>query len=126
MARWTAQYHNRVPGFQNQAANLGTTVHAALEHYVRAVYMEKSEQASLKLLISLFEIYYSINFGADRDESYAAGVKMLKDWFARNDLSDRTVLSVESKEFFDVPTSAGPIKFNFIIDRLDQLEEDVY
>lgn len=126
MARWTAQYHKRAPGFQNQAATLGTTVHAALEFYVRAVYIERSAEASLTFLLELFEIHYSINFGSDHGEAYAAGVKMLKDWFARNDLSDRTVLSVEQKLSFDVPSSEGVIKFNYIIDRLDELEPGVY
>jgi RecB family exonuclease len=126
MARWTAQYFKRTSGFQNEAANLGTTVHSALEHYVKAVYIDKEKEASLEYLLKLFQLFFTANFGSAEGELYIAGVKMLKEWFARTDFSDRVVISAEQKLSFDVPTSAGKIQFNYIIDRLDQIGDGVY
>jgi CRISPR/Cas system-associated exonuclease Cas4 (RecB family) len=54
------------------------------------------------------------------------GLQMLNKWFSRTDMEGREVLSCEQKESFEIPTSGGRIKFNYIIDRLDRIGEDEY
>lgn len=125
MRRWKAEYMDRVPGVGGTAASLGTTCHAALEDFVQR-YIKTGEWDW-----DVLEIYYQASFskifGFDRTvPEYADGLNMLHQWYRRTDLSDRTVISCEKKESFEVPSSEGKIKFNYIIDRLDQISETVY
>lgn len=112
------------------AANLGTSVHGALELYVKLVYLEKTAQPELKMLLDFFKLSYIETFGTNdiSTERYKEGVKMLKDWFKRDDLgqSNRTVVSCEIKSNFPIKTSLGDIPFNYIWDRFDQTGPSEY
>lgn len=90
------------------AANVGTACHYALEHYVRIVYIEKSAPASLDLLIELYEEGYAVTFGTfdSMHSEYEDGLQLVKNWFARTDLSNVEVLSVEQKRRTPVPSAA--------------------
>jgi hypothetical protein len=126
MKRWEAEYANRSRGLGNSAANLGSACHGALEDYVAKVYIEKLAVPSLDVLLGYYYTHTIALFGTPDHDMYEDGIEMLKGWFARTDLSEVTVLSVENKLNFDLPTSAGPITFNYIFDRLDQIDEDTY
>lgn len=125
LARYHAENILRTERPANSAATLGTTVHSALEIYVTKVYIEKTREPDLEFLLDLFSMFFARNFGTfDQDsDDYRDGIDMLKRWFGRTDLSDRTVISVEKKTSFDVKTTIGPIPFNYIWDRFDQLGE---
>ena len=125
MRRWKAENLDRVPGMGGNAASLGTTCHAALEKFVEE-YLKNGTWSWDDLSI-YYQFAFGTIFGFDSSvPEYDDGLQMLNKWFSRTSLDDRTVLSCESKESFDIPTSAGKIKFNYIIDRLDQIGEDEY
>jgi len=54
---------------------------------------------------------------------YEEGAKLLQKWLERQNWEGRTILCVEEKKSFQLPTSVGPIQFNFIMDRMDQLSD---
>jgi hypothetical protein len=132
MARWEAEYFHKGTGFQGVAAALGSSVHGALESYVREVYIEKKQPADFKLLIALYDIsWMSIHGSLEKGTpEYKDGWKMLRDWFDRGDLDQpgRTVLTVETKTNFILPIKKYglEIPFNYIWDRFDQLGEHEY
>lgn len=123
MARYKAESIDYSKGMGGAAASLGTSVHGALEMYVKSVYIAKTHVASLELLLDLFKMSYMTTFNtADLDtEDYSDGVAMLKAWFKRTDFTDRTVISAEVKTNFPINTSIGAIPFNYIWDRFDQV-----
>lgn len=102
-------------------ADIGTSVHYALEHYVKMVYIEKLAEPSLALLNSFYLKGFIETFDApDTDsDAFSDGEAMCKVWFDRTDLSEVQVLSVESKEYLSFPTSIGPMDLTYIFDRLD-------
>lgn len=114
----------------NSAAMLGTAVHGALERYVRDVYIDMKEKPDANLLRIYLVVSFMDTFGHadEHDPLFVEATEMCDRWFARmgDELSKITVLSVEDKQFFDLKTSAGTIRFNYIFDRLDELEEGVY
>lgn len=128
MARWEAENFHRGRGIANSAANLGSAVHGALEAYVTNCIMDHAFPATEKQLLEFFKMSYMSIFGtADFDsEDYTDGVAMLKAWIKRTDFSSFTVISCEVKENFPLDTSVGPIPFNYIWDRFDQLNEGEY
>lgn len=113
---------------ENRAALLGTTVHAALEFYVKTAIMEPKTEPTLTYLLSCFETAFQSFFGAEEKgtEEHKDGIKMCKSWHKRTDFSDVEVLSCEVKSNFEVPTSEGPLTFNYIWDRADKIKEGVY
>lgn len=124
MARYKAENVDRAARPANAAADLGTAVHAALEWYVKAVYIDKTKPASLQALLMLYRMQFMVIFDTVDPEAhdwYAEGADMLKVWFARTDFSNRRVISCEIKTNFEIPTSAGKIPFNYIWDRFDEL-----
>lgn len=128
MARWAAEYYNRVRGPGGSAADLGTTCHAALEAYVNMCYIaDERMPAEWKILEALYRKSFPILFGHDLSvPEYADGLQMLEAWFKRTDFSDREILSTERKERFGVKTTSGDIPFNFIMDRLDKIGDNEY
>lgn len=128
MARYHSENILRAERPPNSAASLGTTVHWALEMYVKAVYIDKTRPASLKALLELFRIGFATEFGTfDTDsDDYRDGVDMLERWYGRTTsrLAQRTVLSCEVKTNFMIKTSVGDIPFNYIWDRFDKLPGD--
>lgn len=131
LARYHASNFSRVNAprtDRDRASLLGTTVHAALEYYVKTAIMEQATEPSLEYLLLCFNTCFDDNFGSGERKSseYKDGNKMLQVWYKRTDFSDIEVLSCEVKENFEVPTSAGLIPFNFIWDRADKIKDGVY
>lgn len=124
MARYEAEHIIRGRGLSKGAADLGTACHGALEMYVKAVYLDKTHEPSKDLLTDLYKMSFMATFRTSDPSSlpdeYMDGYNMVTNWLARTDFSDRTVLSCEVKESFPVPTSIGPIPYNYIWDRFDQ------
>lgn len=122
MARYKAENIDYARGSSNRAADLGTSLHGALEMYVRACYIEKTHEPSLDMLITLFKMQYISLFGNDLQTiEFMDGVSMCEKWFARTSFENVTVISCEKKDHFDIPTSIGPIPYNYIWDRFDQI-----
>jgi len=131
LARYHAENILKTERPANKAADLGTTVHAALEWYVKAVYIDKTKPASLQALLMIYRMMFCTTFDTvdpDQHEMYAEGADMLKRWFARTDFSNREVISVETKTNFSIKTSIGDIPFNYIWDRFDRItdQEETY
>lgn len=126
-SRWYSENVLGGRGFQNPAADLGTACHSALEYYVKFAVMKKAQPATLETLLEFFQMFYLKVF-KDSDfvkPQYDEGVQMMKDWFKRNQSWDNfKVISAEQKKTFMVPTSAGEIPCNFIIDRLDSIDDE--
>lgn len=128
MARWKTEYFDRVRGPGGSAADLGTTCHSALEQYVKLCYFaDEPMPAEWAILEAAYRNAFPKDFGHDLSvPEFADGLAMLSDWFKRTKLDDREILSTERKENFEIPTSAGKIRFNFIMDRLDRIGPDEY
>lgn len=128
-ARFKAENVERSKGFGGVAASVGSTVHGALERYVKAVYLDKTEEPSKEALdqylkISYIEIFNSSDFTT---EEFADAQSMIDTWFGRTDVGEvHRVVSVEVKEHFFIPTSIGNIQFNFIWDRFDEVRPGVF
>lgn len=120
--RFAAETLHRTPGMGGRAADLGSVCHSALEGYVQAVYIDKTTAPGLAHLLKFYETYYMAIMGAPSGAEYEDGVQMLSNWYPRSaELDDgRKIINLETKENFTVKTSAGPITFNYIFDRLDR------
>lgn len=126
-ARWLAENSKYTPrSGGNGPANTGTACHYACEHYVQAVYVKKTHEPSLELLIMFYKIGFEEAFGsADFSiPEYKDGKQMLENWYNRTDLSDVTILSTEKKDYIEIKTSDGIKKYNYIWDRCDLIERD--
>ena len=109
----------------NDPADVGTACHGALENYVREVYQLKSTPESFALLESYFKVSYADVFGVldTEAETYRDGIRMLKRWYDRTDLSDVEIVSMEFKDKHMFKTPQGEKRLTFIIDRVDYFEE---
>lgn len=130
MARWKVENFDRTPQFSSEPANIGTSVHYALEHFVHDVYLEKKygwdqvQHLTAYYQIGYVETFNSTNFDTD---AFRDGAALVAKWYDRNRSGLRnTVLSCEVKENFIIKTSAGEIPVNFIWDRADQIDDDTY
>lgn len=128
LARYHAENIVYARSAPNDAARGGTSVHGALEPFVKLCYIDKTHEPTLELLLDLYKISYATTFGTSEFTSdvFKDGTKMLKAWHERTDFSTFSVLSVEVKEAIQIPTSLGKKPFNYIFDRLDQLDEHEY
>lgn len=118
-ARYKATNIEYTPDLSSSAADLGTAVHAALESWVKS---DDYKGASLAKLKEHWKTAYNSIF--TEQTRFKEGEAMLKSWFARSNLTEgRTILSTEQKKNFKLKTSAGEIPFNYICDRVDQLED---
>lgn len=128
LARFKAQHIDRASGFGGTAASLGSSVHGALELYVKNCIMEPKMPATYEILLDFFKMSYMEVFQTSDTNTieFLEGMEMLKRWHARTDFTTFKVISCELKENFTLKTSIGDIPFNYIWDRHDQLEEKVY
>jgi hypothetical protein len=126
LLRYKAEQIDRVPDIDKDAARAGSAVHGALELFVTMVYINKTHQRELKLLIELYGMSFLKTFGYldHTSEIYVEGVEMLDKWYERDHLANRQVLSCEIKKSFPIKTSIGDIPFNYILDRFDKLSGD--
>jgi hypothetical protein len=130
MERWKAENFYKTPQQDSEPAGVGTSVHYALEHFVRDVYIEeKYGWDEIKHLNSYYQLGYIDTFGSTDFESdaYKDGASLVAKWYDynRSGLTHK-VLSCEVKESFNIPTSAGDIPFNYIWDRADQRDETTF
>lgn len=137
MARYAAENMGKNRTGSGAPAQLGTACHNALEDYVKTCHMDRegSERAepTLKYLIDLYRMHFMVEFDAIDPEGdmYEDGLEMMKNWHARTDFTGFTVYSVEEKKPFPVTVTDNDgvqhsIPFNYIFDRLDQLDETTY
>lgn len=124
-SRWVVENAERSKGIGNSAASTGTACHGALEEYVKACYLEGREPPTLELLLDFFKLSYAQTFNSFdySTPEYLDGLQMLTDWHGKMNFDGFRVLLCETKLNFEIPTSAGPITFNYIFDRFDQLSE---
>lgn len=138
LALYHAKHFERVPeSGKKEPAKRGTTVHYALQHFVKAVCIDKTASwDDKKLLRKLYDEGYVLTFATcDRTTSwYQSGWKMVLRWHARTDLSDVEVLSVEEKRRTPVPSArydrrkpaaqqsktSGIVPLTYIWDRCDR------
>jgi RecB family exonuclease len=127
-ARYKAEFIERGKGQSNSAATLGSSVHGALEMYVKNCVMESKFPATVKQLLDFFKMSYMKEFDTVElsGEDYEDGVEMLQRWHKRTSWDGVTVLSVEVKTNFPIQTSIGDIPFNYIWDRFDKVGEREY
>lgn len=121
-ARYKASYTDRASDIQNNAANLGSACHEALELWVNTGQYKAPwpdimarEKAMNVIWNSVYYDYFST------PEFFEDGWEMLRHWLQREDWEGRAVISTEQKNSFMIPTSRGDLQFNYIIDRMDQL-----
>lgn len=128
LARWVAEYYHRATQPGGVAANLGTAVHGGLELYVKACYIEKSHEPSLKLLLDLYKMSYMQTFDSANlaTPEFMDGAEMTEKWYKRTNFDGFEVLSAERKDTFPIKTSVGDIPFNYIWDRADRLGDREY
>lgn len=128
-ARFKAENVDKVKGIGNNAASTGSTVHGALELYVKVVYIDKTEEPSKALLDTFLKLSYTQTFNSSdfTTDEFKDAQEMIDKWFDSTDVGDvHRVISVEVKEHFFIPTSIGNIQFNFIWDRFDELRPGVF
>jgi RecB family exonuclease len=128
MSRYLHENLNRSKGAGNSAANLGTSVHGALEMYVKNCIIDNKINAGLQTLLDFYKLSYMETFRVSEcvGQDYEDGKDMLRKWHARTDFSQFEVISCEIKESFPMPTSEGDIPFNYIWDRFDKIGENTY
>lgn len=131
MARWEAEYFNRGANIQGTAANVGIVCHGTFEDFLRAVFIRKDESWDEEFFWKCFHKNADTVLGPNRTTAdYQDAYDICKKWFSapdrRKDLEAVKILSLESKNDFPLKTSVGDIKFNFIMDRLDQIGPNEY
>jgi hypothetical protein len=123
-ARYWAENIERTPAPDNSAAGLGTVCHSALEDYVTGsglqAYLVGDEDRAWGSLVDYFTKHYDEDF--PERTRYDEGLDMMRTWFDRQDWENRTVESTEVKESITFETSVGPIPFNYIMDRVDRID----
>lgn len=134
-ARYYAEHIERGAQIQGEAANLGITLHAALEKFILGVKIKKDTQWDLEVLLALYDQAYYETIGSDRRRpEYRDGRQLLTNWFHRDyifaDIIGATTISVESKNNFEVPVihdgQRVKLIFNYIFDRLDKISDEEY
>lgn len=128
MARWREEYLNYARQPSGEAADLGTAVHLACEMYVQRAIMDKAKPSELKFLLDCYTTAYLKVLQSFDFEStlFQEGERMMRIWHERTNFDGVTVLSTESKEFFELPyidpadSIKKKLRFNYIMDRLDQ------
>jgi hypothetical protein len=120
-ARYKAEYIDKIPDLQGSAAGLGSACHEALEYYIKGGHHLNPD---FTVLSNLYAISYFVYF-SDRSR-YDEGLKMLRNWFDRQDWKNREVLSTEVKETFDLKFKVNgvdvTVPFTYIWDRCDKVD----
>lgn len=125
LARYKAEFIDYGRGIQSTAANVGIVCHGTLEDFLRKVFILKQVTWDEDFFFKLFDENYGKVFGADRSlPEYEDAHTLCYNWFHRDGqeakFAARRILSLESKNNFPIPTTAGDIPVNYIMDRLDK------
>lgn len=121
-AKFKAQSIEKADDLSGSAASLGTACHQAIQSWVEFEHHKGTYTDDWSVMKAFWdEAYWALFSDAKR---YTEGMNLLKKWLARQDWSDREVVSTENKQFFMLPFSGGTIKFNYIMDRLDKRKRD--
>lgn len=119
-SRWRVEFLEKAPQPPGDAAGMGTVDHAVLQRWVEEGWYQRSGFDREAEVARIYEEEYRKVFA--HDEKYGEGLELALRWLARQDWTNRVVLCTEKKRSFEVPTSVGPIPFNYIMDRMDLLE----
>lgn len=93
---------------KKEPAKMGSAIHYACEHFVRLVYIKKTEKwENFELFKQLYDEGYADAFGTwdRRSKWYTDGWKLAEKWYKRTDLSGVQVLSVEEKRRTPIPSA---------------------
>lgn len=121
-ARWRAEYMDGARMPSGDAAGLGTVCHETFQVWVEdGHYLNCSKDNEGAVIKGIYDEAYWRTFSDSA--RYQEGLDICLAWVARQDWNGRTVVQTEKKMTFKVPTSKGEIDFNFIMDRLDLLED---
>lgn len=129
-ARWKAEMMERSRGIGNVAASTGSACHGALEMFVQKCFIDCTEQPTIELIVELYKLSYTQVFNSFdyTTPEFIDGWTLVTNWWERTtpEFATFTVMMVETKLNFEIPTSAGPIPFNYIFDRFDDLGDGVF
>jgi hypothetical protein len=128
-ARFQATHMDHAAEEANDAAGTGIAVHMALETFVRACHIDKSEAAVPGFLNWCYRDSYPKVFGSLdlTAETFIDGWELLQKWFLRTSFDGFEVLLLETKENFPIKLPGGEVRpFNYVFDRLDYLGNDEY
>jgi RecB family exonuclease len=117
--RFQAEHLDRAPSLSGAAANLGTACHRVAQRWVEEDHYRRPFDGDV-LRILWDESYWRLFRDGTR---YDEGLGMIERWAKRQNWEGRTVLSTEHKRSFTLDTSIGPVPFNYIMDREDELED---
>lgn len=119
--RFFAEQSHKGADTTNDAALIGSACHDALEMFVQDChYQDPEPEGRVEMLHKCLDKVWPNYFSNLKHRPEAR--KMLRDWALATDLYEgREILSTEVKKNFELQTTAGPIPFNYIFDRLDQL-----
>jgi hypothetical protein len=131
LARYKAEVIDRGANLQGNAANVGIVCHGTLEDFLRTVFIRKDREWDEEFYWECFHKHSDAVLGPSRaSDLYEDAHQIAHKWFhtkgRREDLESVQILSLESKNNFPLKTSAGEIPVNYIMDRLDRIEEGVY
>lgn len=131
LARYKAEVIDRGANLQGSAANVGIVCHGTLEDFLRGVFIRKDKEWTEEFYWKCFHEHSDAVLGPSRtSDLYQDAHQIAQRWFntkgQREGLEAVKILSLESKNNFPLKTSAGEIPVNYIMDRLDRVEEGVY
>lgn len=122
-ARYKAEYIDRTPDLPGSAGSLGSAVHAALEFWIKTSQHTQPWPDIIAKEKAMLVVWNSVYYDYFEDDSrFAEGWQMLMAWAHRTHFDeDRTVLELEIKRNFQLPTSRGNLQVNYIFDRKDRV-----
>lgn len=131
MARWRDEYLNRGANFQGTAANVGIVCHGTLEDFLRAVFIRKDKSWDESIYWEMFnENALKVLGPSQASAEYEDAKQICARWFntknRREDLEAVQILSLESKNSFELNILGNKIPFNYIMDRLDRIGPGEY
>lgn len=125
-AKYKAAYIDRVPEVgKKSAADTGTVCHYALQHFVGQVCLLKARDWSDKAYLDeLVKQGYRETFNSAQYNTpeFKDAQVMVDNWYARTDLSNSTVLSVEQRVQTILPATSGDVPLTYIMDRVDLVQ----
>lgn len=122
-AGYRASNIDRVPSIAGKAGLQGNAVHEALQFWIESGQYLKFIGADYAVRQQAIKVVWEMtywNYFPDASH-YESGFDMLLTYIGREDWDGRTVMETEVKKSFDLPTSKGPLTFNYILDRKDRL-----